>query len=86
MPDVFIDLGAMLREPKDIVFDFDRIEHHAGDKRENVDAILRDVLGNGYKKSMKPSPIVSRLRRMKDELSRGEDTFDRKLRYLFWLN
>lgn len=86
LPDVFIDLGAMLRAPKDIVFDLGRIEHHAGDKRENIDAILRDVLGNGYKKSMKPSPIVSRLRRMKDELSRGDDTLERKLRYLLWLN
>ena len=80
VPDIYIDLGAMLREPKDIVLDLGHM------KSENVDAILREVLGNGYKKSMKPSPIVTRLRKMKDELSRGEDTFDRKLRYLLWLN
>ncbi len=54
--------------------------------KPDIDSILRDVLGNGYKKQMKPSPIVSRFRRMKDELSRGEDTFARKLRYLLWLN
>jgi len=30
--------------------------------------------------------MVDRLRRMKEQLSRGEDTFERKLRYLFWLN
>jgi hypothetical protein len=86
IPDVFIDIGAMLRDPKDIVLDFTRFDGHVGDKRANVDAILRDVLGNGYKKSMKPSPIVARLRRMKDELSRGNDTLERKLRYLLWLN
>ena len=86
VPDIFIDVGAMLRAPKDIVIDFERLDGHVGDKRENIDAILRDLLGNGYKKSMKPSPIVARLRKMKDELSRGEDTFERKLRYLLWLN
>ncbi len=86
VPDVFIDVGAMLRDPKDIVIDFGRLDRHVGDKRENIDAILRDVLGNGYRKSMKPSPVVSRLRKMKEQLTRGEDTFERKLRYLLWLN
>jgi hypothetical protein len=86
VPDIFIDLGAMLRDPKDIVIDLARLDRHVGDKRENIDAILEGLLGNGYKKSMKPSPIVARLRKMKDELSRGEDTFERKLRYLLWLN
>jgi hypothetical protein len=76
----------MLREPKDIVIDLDRLERHVGDKRENIDTILKDLLGNGYKKSMKPSPIVARLGKMKDELTRGEDTFERKLRYLLRLN
>ena len=86
VPDIFIDIGAMLRDPKDIVIDLDRLDRHVGDKRENIDAILKDLLGNGYKKSMKPSPIVSRLRKMKEELTRGEDTFERTLRYLLWLN
>lgn len=35
---------------------------------------------------MRASPLVGRLRQMKDQLSRGEETFERKLRYLFWLN
>ena len=80
VPDGFIDIGAMLREPKDIVIDLSKA------KRRDTEGMLRDLLGNGYKKSMKPSPIVSRLRRMKNELSRGEDTLGRKLRYLLWLN
>ena len=80
IPDGFIDLGAMLRDPKDIVIDLSKT------KRRDTEGMLRDLLGDGYKKSMKPSPIVARLRRMKDELSRGEDTLGRKLRYLLWLN
>lgn len=86
VPDAYVDLGAMLRDPKDIVIDFSRFEHHAGDKRANIEAILKDVLGNGYKRSMKPSPLVARMRRMRAELERGEDTFERKLRFLLWLN
>jgi hypothetical protein len=34
----------------------------------------------------KRSPLVGRLQRMKRELSMGNDTFERKLRYLLWLN
>jgi len=48
--------------------------------------MLRGLLGNGYHPQMKPSPLVKRLDRMKQELDHGEDTFDRKLRYLLWLN
>ncbi len=44
------------------------------------------MLGNGYQARMKPSPLIGRLRAMRDQLSRGEDTFERKLRYLLWLN
>jgi hypothetical protein len=44
------------------------------------------LLGNGYATHMRASAIVGRLQRMKHELDHGEDTFDRKLRYLLWLN
>jgi hypothetical protein len=77
LPNIYVDVGAMLRDPRDIVLDF---------RSKNFDTIARGVLGAGYKKSMKPSPLVPRLARMKTELSRGEDTFERKLRYLLWLN
>lgn len=77
IPNIYIDVGAMLREPRDIVLDL---------QSKNVDTIARNLLGAGYKKSMKPSPLVARLARMKTELGRGEDTFERKLRYLLWLN
>lgn len=35
---------------------------------------------------MRPTPLVGRLRQMKAQLDRGEDTFERKLRYLLWLD
>jgi hypothetical protein len=35
---------------------------------------------------MRPSRITERMKRMKQEVQRGEETFERKLRYLFWLN
>jgi hypothetical protein len=47
---------------------------------------LRGLIGNGYQTKMRPSPLVARLRGMKDQLDRSEDSLDRKLRYLLWLN
>ena len=52
----------------------------------NLEAALRSLIGDGYAASMKPSPLVGRLGRMKRELERDEDSLDRKLRYLLWLN
>lgn len=58
-------------------------------KREDPGAIseaLGQLLGPAYKAQLPPSPLVDRLSRMRQELDRGEDTIERKLRYLFWLN
>src|SRR3954471_4194866 len=44
------------------------------------------ALGKGYAPAQKRSPLVGRLERMKRELSMGSDTFERKLRYLLWLD
>jgi hypothetical protein len=82
MPDGYLDFGAMLREPTDIVFDFS----DESEKTENIERILRGVFGHGYRTGMKSSPLIQRLSRMKDDLERGTDTFDRKLRYLLWIN
>lgn len=51
-----------------------------------VSELLGTVLGSAYKSKMTPSPLIKRLERMSAELDRGEDTFERKVRYLFWLN
>lgn len=82
LPDAYIDVGAMLTQPKDIVIDFGDMSESA----QNIEHVLRGVLGNGFKTSMTPSKLVQRLRTMKEDLERGSDTFDKKLRYLLWLN
>jgi hypothetical protein len=83
-PGGFIDLSQLLEHPKDIVLDPTQIERmfDAGD----VEGALKHLLGGGYVPTMKPSPLIKRLQRMKGEIDRGEDSFERKLRYLFWIN
>ena len=82
VPDAYVDVGRMLDEPVDI-----RIENEGhGDKAKAVERVLRGVLGHGYRESMKPSPLVGRIRSIAGELARGGDTFDEKLRYLMWVN
>ncbi len=82
LPDAYVDLGRMLRDPIDIVFDVSS----RGDKTATIERAVRGLLGNGYVKSMRASPLVGRLKHMKEQLVRGEDSLERKLRYLFWLN
>jgi hypothetical protein len=92
LPDAYLDLGAMLRQPADITLDLDALEA-ADDVHGNaaaavplIEKFLRGALGKGYAPTKKRSPLVGRLERMKRELSMGNDTFERKLRYLLWLN
>jgi hypothetical protein len=82
MPDAYIDVGRMLREPTDIEID----THEEKDERAQIARFVKGVLGHGYATGMKSSPLVRRLDRMKRELEHGDDTVGRKLRYLFWLN
>jgi hypothetical protein len=83
VPDAYVNLGKMLEEPADIVIELEGVDD---DNPRDIERVLRGILGNGYVTRMKPSPIVGRLNAMKQQLDRGEDTMDRKLRYLFWLN
>jgi hypothetical protein len=83
VPDAYIDFGRMLAEPNDITIDFSRAR---AKDLAGTEAVLRGVLQHGYQTAMRPSPLVGRLRQMKAQLERGEDTFERKLRYLLWLN
>jgi len=82
MPAAYIDVGAMLRDPGDLVLD---VSDDAKTPK-NAERILRGLLGHGYRTGMKSSPLVQRLHRMKDELDTGTDTMEHKLRYLLWLN
>jgi hypothetical protein len=92
LPDAFLDLGALLRDPSDIKIDFSEVEALEKWKSDPVgtqrilEKMLRGLLGNGYATKMTQTKLLDRLTRMKRELSTGEDTFERKLRYLFWLN
>ncbi len=82
VPDAYLDVGKMLGEPEEIVLDLRGLSETPA----SVERILRGLLGNGYQAKMKPSPLPARLRGMKDQLDRGEDTAEHKLRYLLWLN
>jgi hypothetical protein len=83
-PKGYLDVGRMLSHPKDIVLelrDLERLE-----RANDVEGMLSSVLGEYYRKSMTPSPLIGRLQRMKGEVDRREETIERKLRYLFWIN
>jgi len=62
MPDAYADLGAMLREPRDIVFDA-QLAHGT-----ELAPFLRGLLGAGYRDQMRASSLVGRWRHMKDQL------------------
>lgn len=81
-PDAYIDVGRMLGEPTDIVLEGDA----DGETTENLEKIFRSLFGNGYQTKMQRSPLVGRLHTMVDEVDHGQDTFERKLRYLLWVN
>jgi len=85
-PQGFVDLGGLLSKPQDVVFDLPVLTRADPDEPGTVEAALRSLLGDHYKAKMKPSPLVGRFARMKREIEKGEDSLDRKLRYLFWLN
>ena len=81
LPDAYLDLGAMLRDPTDIVIHTDIDE-----TKPSIERLLRGLFGHGYATGMRSSPLVQRLNRMKNELDHGDEKLERKLRYLFWLN
>jgi hypothetical protein len=90
-PRGYINIGKLLDEPGDIVIVGFYLEGLAdafdgGEAAEVAEQILKDTFGEKYVMQMKPTPLLSRVRRMKAELERGEESFERKLRYLLWLN
>jgi hypothetical protein len=77
-------VGSIFSAPRDIVIDIESIER--AESKKKVDALLMSLFGAHYKKRMKSSPLPRRLDRMKSEVDRGEESFERKLRYLLWIN
>ncbi len=80
----YLDFGRLLSDPRDIVIDLDALE--AAEKRGAVDGMMKSTFGRSYVRSMRPSPLIGRLRRMKGEVDRGDESLERKLRYLLWIN
>jgi hypothetical protein len=85
-PGGYILLGAMLSEPGDIVFDLPALSRSEAIAAAGVEAMLRLLLGDYYVPRAEPTPLIRRLARMKREVERSEESLERKLRYLFWLN
>jgi hypothetical protein len=91
-PKGYVDLGAMLTTPKDIVWDLgamDRIEDEKNTKKRvaMTTKLFKQLLGDGYKAKMKPSPLTNRLLQIRKDLDGGFDTAaEDKLKYFFWLN
>jgi hypothetical protein len=83
-PSGYLDIGRMLSHPKDIVLDVDALDDL--DHERDIEGQLSSVFGEYYVRSMKPSPLPRRLYRMKGEIDKHEGEFDRKLRYLLWVN
>jgi len=86
-PQGFINIKKLLDNPGDIVIRLDSVDALESERsKENVEKVLKDILGEKYVPQMKPTPLLRRLARMKREMEQGEDSLERKLRYLFWLN
>lgn len=91
-PGGYIDVGQMLARPKDIIINMVDLERTWDDpargRKAQVEDTLVSLLGAYYDRrgQRQASSLVRRLARMKSEMERGEDTLERKLRYLLWLN
>jgi hypothetical protein len=88
-PQGYVNLGPLLDQPGDIVFHtktFEELDRMSGENPALIERILRETFGDKYRSSMKPSLLPSRLQRMKQEIERGHESLERKLRYLLWLN
>jgi hypothetical protein len=88
-PRGFLDIGQLLDQPADIVIKTKTVEglgNVRADDPAAIERLLVEIFGDKYRMSMKPSPLLGRLRRMKGEIERGHESLERKLRYLLWLN
>lgn len=88
-PRGFLDLGAFFSQPRTFTISDQQLHTLDHMNRQDPGALselLGQVLGPSYKSSMPASPLLQRLERISKEIDHGQDTFERKLRYLFWLN
>ncbi len=85
-PGGFLDVDAFLTQPRDLIVGRSELKQLRRDDPGAISELLGRLLGPAYKSSLPPSPLIGRLQRMRKEIARGEDTIERKLRYLLWLN
>ena len=86
-PGGFLNIKKLLDNPGDIVIRLDNVDALEGERtKENAEKVLKDIFGEKYVPQMKPTPLLKRLARMKREMEQGEESLERKLRYLLWLN
>ena len=90
-PGGFIDLGAMLTKPKNIVVEIGMIdkveaEKNAGKRAKMTENFLKSLIGNGFKPTMKPSPLTERLIQLRKDMAGSNDAFEDKMKYFLWLN
>ena len=86
LPEGYVDIGSLFSKPTDLVFDIAVLDQMDADSPASIEAGVRSLLGEHFVRKMKPSPLPERLARMRRDLERGDDTLERKLRYLLWLN
>lgn len=85
-PGGFIDVGAFFTQPRDFTLNDRKLNELKRGDAGSVSEALGRFLGASYKTKMTPSPLLERLQRMKAEVDRGQESAERKLRYLLWLN
>ncbi len=83
-PRGYLDVARLLDRPRDLVID--RLAFDALERAHDTEGSMRLVLGDAYRTEMTPSPLPGRLLRMRSEVDRRDERWERKLRYLFWLN
>ncbi|MFN0249649.1 MAG: carboxypeptidase-like regulatory domain-containing protein [Kofleriaceae bacterium] len=91
-PTGFLDIGAMLKTPKDIIWEVDALDRIESETKpaarsKRATELLRGLLGDGYKTKMKPSKLTDRLLQLRKDYDRNaSDAFEDKLKYLLWIN
>lgn len=90
-PPGFIDFGAMLTKPKNIVIEIgaiDRIEIEKNPAKRSAMTVtlLKNLIGNGFRMQMKPSRLTGRLIQLRKDMAGDDELFEDKMKYFFWLN
>jgi hypothetical protein len=85
-PRGYLMLGKLFREPHDLVVPLERARRVQPDQTSELEALLGALFGTAYMADARPSAVTRHLVRMNGEVRAGRDSFERKLRYLLWIN